>query len=102
MLGQMCSLWPDQAVVASLEPEEEALGGGEVIGEVKVSYDYLLSMPIASLTLEKVMAPPRAAVPHHQAWYRSQERTAASRPLMYMQLCMHAHAPFSTQVETQS
>ena len=45
---------PDQAVVvASLEtaPEE---GAEETIVEVKTSYDYLLSMPINSLTLEKV------------------------------------------------
>jgi hypothetical protein len=45
---------PEQAVVvASLEaaPEE---GAEETIVEVKTSYDYLLSMPINSLTLEKV------------------------------------------------
>jgi hypothetical protein len=46
---------PDQAVVASMEPDEEGgLGGEEVITEVRVNYDYLLGMPIASLTLEKV------------------------------------------------
>ena len=37
-----------------MEPDEE--GGEEVTAEVRVNYDYLLGMPIASLTLEKVRA----------------------------------------------
>lgn len=44
---------PDQAVVvASLEAAPE-YGAEETIVEVRTSYDYLLSMPINSLTLEK-------------------------------------------------
>ncbi len=39
-------------VVASLDDQDE--GAEEAIVEVKVNYDYLLSMPINSLTLEKV------------------------------------------------
>ena len=43
------------AVVASMDDQEE--GAEEAIVEVKVNYDYLLSMPINSLTLEKVHTP---------------------------------------------
>lgn len=45
--------WCSQAVVvASLDDPVE--GAEEAIVEVKVNYDYLLSMAISSLTLEKV------------------------------------------------
>jgi hypothetical protein len=44
--------WLQAAVVASLDETSEA--AEEAIVEVKVNYDYLLSMPINSLTLEKV------------------------------------------------
>ncbi len=40
-------------VVPSLEDTPEQ-GAEEAITEVKINYDYLLSMPINSLTLEKV------------------------------------------------
>ncbi len=39
-------------MVASMDDQDE--GAEEAIVEVKVNYDYLLSMPINSLTLEKV------------------------------------------------
>jgi len=40
-------------IVPSLEDTPEQ-GAEEAIVEQKVNYDYLLSMPISSLTLEKV------------------------------------------------
>ena len=43
-------------VVPSLEETPEQ-GAEEAIVEVKVNFDYLLSMPISSLTLEKVRPP---------------------------------------------
>lgn len=48
----MSSVWGQAVVVASLDDQDE--GAEEAIVEVKVNYDYLLSMPINSLTLEKV------------------------------------------------
>ena len=40
-------------IVPSLDETPEQ-GAEEAITEVKINYDYLLSMPINSLTLEKV------------------------------------------------
>ncbi len=37
--------------------DDQDEGAEEVIVEVRVTYDYLLSMPINSLTLEKVLLP---------------------------------------------
>ena len=58
--------WPSQIirniktmqalVVPSLEETPEQ-GAEEAIVEAKVNFDYLLSMPISSLTLEKVRPP---------------------------------------------
>ena len=49
--------WPllslQAVVVPSLEETPEQ-GAEEAIVELKVNFDYLLSMPISSLTLEKV------------------------------------------------
>ena len=59
---------PRQAVVvASLEAAPED-GAEEAIVEVKTSYDYLLSMPINSLTLEKA-----------RPMQRSQNQTCSAR-----------------------
>ncbi len=43
-----------QAVVVPSLEETPEQGAEEAIVEHKVNYDYLLSMPISSLTLEKV------------------------------------------------
>ena len=48
-----CSACMQAVVVPSLEETPEQ-GAEEAIVEHKVNYDYLLSMPISSLTLEKV------------------------------------------------
>ena len=52
-IGFQCFPCMQAVVVPSLEETPEQ-GAEEAIVEHKVNYDYLLSMPISSLTLEKV------------------------------------------------
>lgn len=54
--------WEQAAAVASMDDQDE--GAEEVIVEIRVTYDYLLSMPINSLTLEKVLLPPPPRLHH--------------------------------------